>query len=102
MRWIYGRVADARQNLGGYENESGEGDHQREDVHFRQSRAPRRHGDPQSTDDDHELDGQITKESRSALTLVGPERERDAERGNQNQARTAADHRRALLRPLLG
>jgi len=59
-------VADAWEYFRRHQNEAGQYDQQRQDVHSGQSRAPRRDGDPQTADDDHDLDGEITDESRAA------------------------------------
>ena len=89
-------VADARQDFRRDENETDQDDHERDHVHFRQPRAPGRDRDPQTADDDHDLDGEVASEPRSAGVRVRPERQRDAEGGNQHQACSTADHGRAL------
>src|SRR5438105_3771212 len=70
-------------------------------MHLRKSRAPRRYRHPQSADDDHELDCQITEKAGSALILVGPEGQSDAKCANEYEASAAADHRGALLCAIL-
>jgi len=99
---IDSRVADPRQNLDREQNEAGEDDEERQDVHLRQPRSPRRDRHPQTADDDDELDGEIAEEAGSARVLVWPEGECNAERADKDEACASADHGRALLDAFLG
>jgi hypothetical protein len=102
MLGIDRRVADSRQNLSREQDESCQHDQQREDVHLGQSGAPGGNRHPQSSHDYHDLDGEISSEAGSAFIFIRPERERDAQRRDEDEARTSADHRGPLVRTFLG
>src|SRR5215216_3690688 len=85
------------KHFGGDQNQTAEDDQQRQDVHPWQAGAPGGIRYPESTDDNDGFNAKIAHESGPALTLIGPECERNAEGENKNQSRANGDHGRTLL-----
>ena len=100
--WIDGSVSAARENLAGDQDQPGDGDAKRDQVHAWEPRAPRRDTDPDATDDNYRFGPQESEQTKAAVIRVRPEEQSDPDRGDEDEPRDHSDQGGALRGALLG
>jgi len=95
-------VSDPGQDLRADQHQSGRDDQKGQHVHLGKASAPGGERHPYSAGRNHTFDTYVAEPSPAALARIGPHDDRGAEGEDKDQARTGADHRRALAQLLFG